>query len=415
MDTRTHDFQPATALSRQRDAQRKQRLWIALAVLLVAVLAWVWLAPQPIPVETARVVRGPLQVSVDEEGRVRAHDTYRVAAPVAGQLMRIALREGDPVRMGEVVATLEPLPLDARQRQEAQARLDAAQARAREAGLQARSASADLALAQSERQRIERLVRDNFVSHQAQDKTITVEKVARAALEAARFRERAAQADVAVAQAALIGVFAPPGQRQLPLAAPVDGNVLTVHERSAGTVAAGAPLITIGDPARYEIVVDVLSSDAVKVRPGNLMLLEDWGGSRSLRARVRLVEPVAFTKISALGVEEQRVNIVADPVDGLGRLGDGYRVQARIVIWSEDNVVKAPGSSLFRAGDDWHVFVVDGGRLHERRVEIGQRNQDEVQLVSGVQLGAVLVRYVGNQLRDGARVVIPRPNRSELK
>ena len=409
MDTRTHDFQPATALSRQRDAQRKKRLWIALAVLLVAVLAWVLLAPQPIPVETARVVRGPLQVSVDEEGRVRAHDKYLVAAPVAGELMRIALREGDPVRMGEIVATLEPLPLDARQRQEAQARLDAAQARAREAGLQARSASADLALAQSERQRIDRLVRDNFVSPQAQDKTLTAEKVARAALEAARFRERAAQADVAFAQAALTGGTAPPGQRQLPLAAPVDGNVLTVHEKSARTVAAGTPLITIGDPARYEIVVDVLSNDAVKVRPGNLMLLQDWGGE-SLRARVRLIEPVAFTKISALGVEEQRVNIVADPVDSLGRLGDGYRVQARIVIWAEDNVVKAPGSSLFRVGDDWHVFVVDGGRVREQRVEIGQRNQDEVQLVSGVQLGAVLVRYPGNQLRDGARVVIPQAN-----
>jgi HlyD family secretion protein len=281
--------------------------------------------------------------------------------------------------------------------------------------LQARSASADLALAQSERQRIERLVRDNFVSPQVQDKTLTAEKVARAALEAARFRERAAQADVAVAQAALTGMSAPPGQRQLLVAAPADGNVLTVHEKSARTIAAGTPLITIGDPARYEIVVDVLSSDAVKVRPGNPMLLEDWGGGKSLRARVRLVEPVAFTKISALGVEEQRVNIVADPVDSLGRLGDGYRVQARIVIWAEDNVVKAPGSSLFRVGDDWHVFVVEGGRVRERRVEIGQRNQDEVQLVSGVQVGAVLVRYPGNQLREGARVIIPSANRGDQK
>ncbi|WP_206047249.1 efflux RND transporter periplasmic adaptor subunit, partial [Noviherbaspirillum denitrificans] len=176
------------------------------------------------------------------------------------------------------------------------------------------------------------------------------------------------------------------------------------HERSARTVGAGAPLVTIGDQARYEIVADVLSSDAVKIHPGNTMLLEGWGGNKALRAKVRLVEPVAFTKVSALGVEEQRVNVVADPVDDLGPLGDGYRIEARVVIWEAGKVTKVAGSSLFRVGDAWHVFAVEDGRARERKVEIGQRNQDEAQVLSGLAPGAVVVRFPGNELSDGAKV-----------
>lgn len=388
-----------------RPAQRLRRwaLWIALAA-VVTVLGWLLLAPRPLRVETGRVVEGPLQVTIDNQGQVRAHDKYVVAAPVAGELERNDLHDGDPVHRDMVVATLDPLPMDARQRDEAQARLDAAQALAREAGLQAQRASADLSLAASERERAERLLKDNFVSGQALERAAVAEKMARASLEAARFRQQAAQADVKAAQAALVAVAAPAGRRQLALASPVDGYILKVHEKSERTVPAGTPLVTIGDPTRYEVVVDVLSTDAVKIRPGNLMLLEGWGGDTALRARVRLVEPVAFTKVSALGVEEQRVNVIADPVDNLGPLGDGYRVEGRVVIWKQERVLKAPGSSLFRVGDAWHVFVVEGGRARERTVTVGQRNQDEAQLLSGVTSGTVLVRYPNNQLKDGARV-----------
>jgi HlyD family secretion protein len=408
MDARIQETKAASAAGFKKRGPWRRRILMAPGILAVAAIAWFLFAPQPVKVELATVVQGPMQVTIDDEGQVRAHDKYVVAAPVAGALERNVLRDGDPVRKDEVVATLRPLPLDPRERQEAMAQLDAAKALAREASLQAQRANADLMLAVSERQRTERLVRNNFLSRQAEEKAEAAEKMARAAWEAARFRERAAQADVKAAEAALFAITAPPGQRQIALTAPVDGYVLRVHEKSERTIPAGTPLITIGDPRRYEIVVDVLSTDAVKVRPGDTMLLEGWGGGKVLRARVRLVEPVAFTKISALGVEEQRVNIVADPVDDLGQLGDGYRVEARIVIWARDKVVKAPGSSLFRVGDAWHVFVLDGGRVHERGVTIGQRNQDEVQLLSGVTVGTQLVRYPSNQLKDGVRVVAER-------
>lgn len=198
------------------------------------------------------------------------------------------------------------------------------------------------------------------------------------------------------------------GGRALELVSPVDGHALKVHEVSTRTVAAGTPLVTVGDTSRLEVVVDVLSTDAVRVRPGQIMLMEGWGGSDVLRARVRMVEPVAFTKISALGVEEQRVNVIADPVDPLGPLGDGYRIEARIVVWEQADVVKLPGSSLFRQGNEWRVFVVEDGRARERKVRVGQRNQDEVQVLGAITVGSQVVRFPSNDLRDGARVQAAR-------
>ncbi|WP_286758365.1 efflux RND transporter periplasmic adaptor subunit [Ralstonia sp. RL] len=383
------------------------RTWLAAAAAaaLLFALLWFLFAPEPVQVELAAVTQGPMQVTVDNQGQVRAHDKYVVAAPVAAGLLRVELHDGDRVQRGQLVATLDPLPMDARQRQEAVARLDAARALAREAGLRVRRADTDLRFATGERIRVERLVADKFVSPQALDKASSAENAARAEWAAARSREQAAQADVRAAEAALLAAGR---DRTLPLASPVDGYVLKVHEKSARTVAAGTPLVTIGDPSRYEIVVDLLSTDAVKVRPGNLMLLDGWGGGRTLRAKVRLVEPVAFTKVSALGVEEQRVNVIAAPVDDLGPLGDGYRIEARVVIWSDERAVKVAGSSLFRVGDAWHVFVADGGRARERAVKVGQRNQDEAQILAGLAPGEVVVRYPNNQLADGARIAAAR-------
>jgi HlyD family secretion protein len=269
-----------------------------------------------------------------------------------------------------------------------------------------RSAS-DLALAASERSRVERLVAEKFVSPQAMDKARSAEAAARAEADAARARSQAAQGDVRAAQAALIAADAATdqrGQQPLPLTSPVDGYVLKVHEKSERIVAAGAPLVSVGNPADYEIVVDVLSTDAVRIRPGQTMWLDDWGGGQSLRATVRLVEPVAFTKVSALGVEEQRVNVIATPVDALGPLGDGYRVEARVVTWEAGQVRKVPGSSLFRVGDAWHVFAVEDGRIRERPVRVGQRNQEEAQVEDGLAEGAQVVRFPNNQMKDGMRV-----------
>ncbi|HJV52396.1 MAG TPA: efflux RND transporter periplasmic adaptor subunit [Noviherbaspirillum sp.] len=391
-----------------RSVKKASRRW-ALGVLGLAaavLVGWYLFAPEPLVVEIAAVESGTLQVTVNNQGQVRVHDKYVVAAPVAAEIARIELHDGDPVAQGQEVATLSPLPMDERQRREAVARLDAAKALAREAALRAERAQTDMQFAINERARVERLVNDNFVSPQAVEKALTAERTSRAEWDAAKSRQQAAAADVKAAEAALLADERPSksGKRELRLTAPVGGYVLKVHEKSERTINAGSPLVTIGDPTRYEVVVDVLSTDAVKIHAGDLMLLEGWGGGKSLRARVRLVEPVAFTKVSALGVEEQRVNIIADPVDPLGPLGDGYRIEARIVIWQGDKVTKLPASSLFRVGEEWHVFVVENGRAKERAVKVGQRNQDEAQILSGLAPGAQVIRYPSNQLSDGARV-----------
>ena len=401
MDTRTE-----TVVHTARRSRRRIVIGAGLTALAAALL-WYLFAPDPVTTELTRVTQGPLQVTVNNQGQVRVHDKYIVAAPVAAELKRIDLHDGDTIRRGDLVAMLSPLPMDARQRQEALARLDAAKALAREAGLRAERAGTEMQFAASERARVDRLVSKDFISPQAAEKAIAAEKTSRAEWDAARSRQQAAMADIRAAEAALFATdnSGDGRKRQLRLESPVDGNVLKVHERSERTVNAGAPLVTIGDPSRYEIVVDVLSTDAVKVKPGDLMLLEGWGGGKVLRARVRIVEPVAFTKVSALGVEEQRVNVIADPVDPLGPLGDGYRIEARIVIWAQDNVAKVAGSSLFRVGDAWHVFAVENGRAREREIKVGQRNQDEAQILSGLDVGTNVVRFPGNQIAEGVRVI----------
>lgn len=406
MDTRTKDLAVQPAADARRRVRTRKWIGSALGILIAAIIAWFLFAPNPVTVEVTTVTRGPMQVTVNHQGQVRVHDKYIVAAPVAAKLERIALHDGDPVRKDQVVAILNPLPMDEREKEEALARLEAAQALAREASLRTRSAHTDMQFAINERARVERLVESGFVSSQAADKARTAEAISRAAWNAAKSRELAAVADVKMAEAALSAAGTPQDGRKRPLklSTPVDGYILKVHERSERTIPAGTPLITIGDRMQYEIVVDVLSTDAVKVKPGDTMLLEEWGGGKTLQAKVRVVEPVAFTKISALGVEEQRVNVIADPVDSLGPLGDGYRIEARIVIWSADDVVKVKGSSLFRVGDAWHVFVVENGRAREREVKLGQRNQDEAQIVSGLAVGTRVIRYPSNELEEGARV-----------
>jgi HlyD family secretion protein len=379
---------------------------IVLSLLATALVAWLLLAPAPLRTELAPLTVGPMQVSVDNQGQVRIHDKYVLTAPVAGRIARSALDDGDPVSKGGGLATLYPLPMDPRQRDQAEARLASAQALALEAGLRVRRAASDLQLASNERARIERLVTAHYVSAQAMDKAQAAEAAARAEADAARAREQAARSDVRAAAAALIAADSAAGgdQRPLTLTSPVSGYVLKVHEKSERTVAAGTPLVSVGDPADYEIVVDVLSTDAVKIRSGQTMWLDDWGGGASLRAAVRLVEPVAFTKVSALGVEEQRVNVIAAPVDKLGPLGDGYRVEARVVIWEGQQVATVPGSSLFRVGTDWHAFVIEGGRIRERTVGIGQRNQERAEVLTGLAKDAQVVRFPGNQMKDGMRV-----------
>ena len=376
---------------------------LGLIVLAAGALAWILLSPKPVPVELSTVTRGPLVVSIDHQGMVRVVDRYVISTPVAARVQRIDLRPGDKVAQGDILAWLLPLPRDAKEAQQVRAQRDAAYSRASAAQLESQQAQTNLALASRERARIVQLFDQQFLSRQAADRAMTGEQAARDQAAAAQARHQATLAELRSARAA-VDALGHSTQQTLQLRAPVAGQVLNVTQQSERTLAAGSPLLTLGDPARFEVVIDVLSSDAVKLRPGMQILLDEWGGKSALQARVRMVEPVAFTKISALGVEEQRVNVVADPVGSLAELADGYRVEARIVIWQQDAVLKIPGSSVFRIGERWHVFIVEQDRAHLRAVQIGQRNRDDVQILSGLDAGMQVVTFPGNQLSEGVKI-----------
>jgi HlyD family secretion protein len=388
-----------------RSFNPKNRLLIAVALLSATiVIAWL-LTPSPLRLELVRAEKGVLTVSIDNEGTVRAHDTYVVASPIAATIERVLLHTGDTVTRGDVVAWLLPLSIDLQSREQSLARLQAAQARWSEATLLQREAEINHALAKNELERQKALVRDHFISPQALDQLIARENTARAAVSTAQARTKAAQAAVTEARAA-VNTFTRAAERKIPVLAPASGRVLSVTQQSERTIGAGLPLMTVGDPGQMEAVVDVLSVDAVKIQPGMRMLLRDWGGDTPLEARVRLVEPVAFTKISALGIEEQRVNVIADPIGLPWPLGDGYRIQARIILWQKDAVLKLPGSSIFRVGQEWRIFVAENGRAKERTVVIGQRNRDEVQIINGLREGERVIRFPSRQVSDGVRIMV---------
>ena len=382
---------------------RKKILLIVIALLSAIILVTWILTPAPLRLQLIRAERATLSVSVDNEGIVRVRDAFIVASPIAATIERITLRTGDTVTHGDTVAWLLPLSIDLQAKDQTLARLQAAQARWSEATLQQREAEIIHELAKHELERKKILVRDHFISPQALDQLIARESTTRAGVSTAQARTKAAQASITEVRVA-VNTFTRATERKTPVLAPASGRVLSINQQSERTIAAGLPLMTIGDPTQVEAVVDVLSTDAVKIRPGMRMLLRDWGGDTPLEARVRLVEPVAFTKISALGIEEQRVNVIADPVDPPWPLGDGYRIQARIVLWQQDAVLKLPGSSVFRVGNEWHIFVAENDHARERTVVIGQRNRDDVQIISGLREGEQVIRFPSRQVSDGARI-----------
>lgn len=376
----------------------------AFAAAVVALLAW-WAWPSPRLVETARAGRGPVQVAIEEDGETRAVDRYGVAAPVSGRLLRVALREGDAVKAGQVVAEIAPLPLSEADRDLLEAKLEAAKALKLEADERVRRAEADAVQAERERVRVADLVAKKFMSDQALEQADVAAKTKTADVKAAKSRAVAAAAEVEAARATLVAVRAKaPTVR---VASPVDGRVLRITEKSERVVQPGTVLVTVGDPAALEIVIDVLSSDAVRVKPGMRMLVTGWGGPE-VEAAVRLVEPAAFRKISALGVEEQRVNVIADFKAVPPGIGDAYRVDARIVVAEKPDALRVPVGALFRRDGRWTVFVVDGGRLAAREVELGLRGARNAEVVAGLSEGEVVVLYPGNELAEGARVR-PRP------
>jgi HlyD family secretion protein len=375
-----------------------KRVAIGVGAVAVGYGALVLLRPVPLVVETARAARRPVQVTVDEEGETRVRDRYVVAAPVAGRVARITLREGDSIGAGTTVARIFPAPLDPRTRDQATGQLEAAEDAQRAAAATVGLARAAHEQAHREWERARQLAAQNSIAPEARER-IELEEVSRARdLESAEFRAQAAAHDVEVARAALAAEGKP-----ITIHSPVAGRVLRIAEPSERVVVAGAPLLELGDPSRLEIVADLLSAAAVGVRPGAPVRIEEWGGA-TLRGRVRLVEPSAFTKVSALGVEEQRVNVVSDFVDPPRTLGDRYRVEIRIVVWEGDSVLTVPASALFRQGEGWSLFVVERGRARQREVVVGHRTPFDAEIVRGVAEGESVIRYPSDRVADGVRV-----------
>jgi HlyD family secretion protein len=310
------------------------------------------------------------------------------------------------VTRNQVLARIEPAPLDPRQRQEASARVDAAKARYRQSLEQVEQARTRHQLALREADRAERLVQDGTISAQVADQKRSAASEADRELSAAQFNAQAAAEDVKVAEAALLAVSEVAGSAGTPvvLRSPIAARVLRIIEKSDRVVTPGLPLLMLGDPSRLEVVIDVLSSDAVKINAGAPVLLVGWGGSQALRAVVRTVEPYAFTKTSALGVEEQRVNVIVDFIDPPGPLADGYRVEAQIILWESSDVLKVPVGALFRQNDRWAVFVVAGDRAQLLQIGVGHLGSEEAQVLAGLNPGDVVISHPPNDLQEGARI-----------
>jgi HlyD family secretion protein len=372
----------------------------ALGVTILIVWA---VRPSPQPVEAIAASRGPLRVTIDEEGRTRVRDRYLLVAPAAGRVERIALEEGAKLRRGDTVVRLFAAPLDPRGRQEAAARLQAAEDVQRAAQAAVEQARAARDQARRERARAESLFARNLVAAEQRERAALADTTAVRQFEAANFRAQAAAHDVDQARAAL---SSGDGHEVLLLVSPVRGQVLRIPEKSERVVAAGEPLVEIGDPSRLEVVVDLLSEDAVKVEPGDLMIVEAWGGDRPLEAHVRLVEPAGFTKVSALGVEEQRVNVIADLDETPPRLGDGYRVEAKVVLWQGAEVLKIPTSAVIQEGAAARVFLVQNGRARLREIQVGHRNAFEAEVTSGLSAGDRVIPHPTDKLSDGVRVTV---------
>ena len=386
-----------------------RRVLLSTAVVGGLVLVALW--PTAVAVELASVTRGPLVVTIDEEGRTRVRERFVVGAPVAGRVLRIELEPGDRVAAGDVVARLRPEApplLDARTRAEAVAAVQSAEASWGRARAEEQRARTALIQAQRELARIRTLTAAGATAAQDLEARETNAALAAEAVDVAVFAVRTASAEVERARARAAAPAAQRGEGIVAVTAPSAGVVLKRLRESESIVPAGEPLIEIGDPRQIEIVVDLLSTDAVRVRPGARATVEEWGGDAVLSATVRRIEPGGFTKVSALGVEEQRVNVVLDLNAGgedCAELGDAYRVETRIVLWEAAQVLQVPTNALFRHGTRWAVYVASEGRARLTVVELGHQTGQEAEVTSGLSEGALVIVHPGDLLHDGSRII----------
>jgi HlyD family secretion protein len=389
---------------------KRKYIWWAIIAIVVAGGVWMALAPDVIEVETVTVARGPMRVTVDEEGETRLRRRFVVSAPVSGRVLRIESRPGDTVKAGAVVAVIQPaapMPLDARTQQSGEARISAADAAAARARAEQQRLAVDQKQAEADAARAKSLFDSGYGSREIFEQAEARVRSLREAVTAAASATRAAEFEVAAAKAALISRGEAAGGRAVTVTAPISGLILKRMQESEVVVPVGAPLVELGNLDDLEVVSDLLSTDAVKVKAGTAVEIDRWGGSGVLTGRVQRVEPAGFMKISALGVEEQRVNVVIDFVDPREKrasLGDGFRVEVRIVVWDKGDAVTVPTSSLFRSAGEWSAFVIDGEVIRLRPVRIGQRNEQVAEVLEGLAPGDRVVAYPGESLADGVKV-----------
>ena len=390
---------------------KKKIIWIGLIVLAGLALVWV-LRPQPVLAETARITRGPFDRTVDEQAKTRVRDHYVVSTPLSGRVERITLLEGDMVKSGEVLAVLHPVEpslIDARSRGELENRVEAAKASKERAQVGVIAAAAALTQARADFERSTTLARQNLVPPAKLEADRLLVALKTQELEAAHAGVDVAGHEIDVARAALSRASGrDSGGSDWFIRSPVQGRIVRVLQISEATVGVGAPLLEIADTRNLEVVAEVLTADAAQLKPGARVDLTNWGGARTLEARLRRIEPLAFTKISALGVEEQRVNVLIDivtPPSEWAGLGEGYRVDAHISAFHSDNVLRVPTGALFRSGEQWTVYrVSDDGRARLTRVEIEQRNATDAELLRGLAENDHVIVYPSDAVHDGTRI-----------
>ncbi len=394
----------------------KKRFHRFLPVVLLALMASALiyaLAPRPVEVDVAVVDRGHLEVTVREDGKTRIKDRYIVAAPLAGKLERIRLRSGNAVTANQsllaVIVPSDPDLLDPRARAQAEAKVHAAEALKSQTEAQLQRARADRDYAKENLQREIKNYAGQIISHKDLDDAELREVSTANLLKAAEFAAQVAAFELEQARAVLLRASGNGGASEWrhEIVSPITGKVLRVFQESSTIVTPGAKLLELGDPTDLEVEVDVLSTDGVQIQPGARVSIEHWGGSRPLQGRVRLVEPSGFTKISALGVEEQRVNAIidfTDKPDAYASLGDAFRVEARIVVWESASVLRVPAAALFRSDEKWSVFVIQNGRAVMRAVDIGRSNDEHAEVLSGLQEADQVIIYPTDRVHPGVRV-----------